>query len=338
MPQDTLAGMSNRAETSKEMQLSTVGTDHDDVLPVLHDWLQRGRAAALVTLVNIEGSAPRPLGAQMAVAADGAFAGYITGGCAEAAVAEEARKAIREGSNRTVRYGAGSPFVDIRLPCGSGIDVYIDAAPDADAVGRIVETIRARRPAAMLIDTERHKTTAIAPDETEQEPASAFLRLYEPATRLLAIGKGPVFTALAQLASAAGFEVAAMSPEQDRLAALESVCAHLKPMKRPGESFPAELDAWTAAALLFHEHEWEPPALEMLLESDCFYIGALGSKRTHAERCALLAERGVTQKALSRIRGPIGFDIGAKSPEEIAVATLAEVVAARRAAPAPEAQ
>lgn len=325
--------MSDLADSPNETQLNAPETDLDDVLPILHAWQSAGRKCALVTLIHIDGSAPRPPGSQMAVAEDGGFAGYITGGCAEAAIADEARAAIREGSNRTVRYGAGSPFVDIRLPCGSGIDVYIDAAPDAKDIARLVESTHARRKAAMVIDAERHKTKIIAPfDTVESALSDSFVRIYDPATRILLAGKGPVFSALARLAVAAGFEIAAMSPEKDRINALDGVSTFSRHMTRPDEPFPVAPDAWTAAALLFHEHEWEPPVLEKLLKTDCFYIGALGSRRTHAERCALLKERGVEQAAIERIRGPIGFDIGARTPAEIATATLAEIISARRSA------
>lgn len=99
---------------------------HENVLPAFVAWRKQDRRAALVTIVGIEGASPRPLGAQMAVTAEGQSVGYLSGGCLEAAVIEEAKISLREGENRLVRYGKGSRYFDVRLPCGSGFDIYID--------------------------------------------------------------------------------------------------------------------------------------------------------------------------------------------------------------------
>ncbi len=124
----------------------------EDVLADLWAWHHHGLRAALVTLVGIEGAAPRPLGAQMAIAEDGRYVGYLSGGCLEQAIVLEAQDVIRSGSNRLVRYGKGSPYFDIRLPCGSGLDMYFDCSLSPELMG-VMAVQRAARKGFVLKST-----------------------------------------------------------------------------------------------------------------------------------------------------------------------------------------
>ena len=136
--------------------------------------------------------------------------------------------------------------------------------------------------------------------------------------------------ALAMVAAAAGMSVNVTSPEAETIALASAVADRTRPLDAPADYDPDGLDPWTAAAVLFHEHEWDPPILERLLKSECFYIGALGSRKTQSARLDVLRAANHGEDALAAINGPIGIDIHAKGPEEIAISIVAEIIEARR--------
>lgn len=302
----------------------------NDVLPTWLGWRRDGLPTALVTLVHVDGSAPRPLGSQMAVNLRGEAVGNLTGGCAEAAIIAEAVARLDAGDNRIVRYGKGSPYIDIRLPCGSGIDVFFDVRIGTAEIERLVEANTARRAGALCFDFGALRAWSV--DAAPAPVAGAdYVRACEPVTRILAVGKGPLLPLVAQLGSAAEFEVDVMSPETETLDVARPHAREARALSTPDAFRCGPLDRWTAFLSLFHEHEWEPPVLAAALASDCFYVGALGSRRTAAARREALRGHGVEESAIERVHGPVGLPIGAKSPPEIALAILAEIVATRRA-------
>ena len=301
----------------------------NDVLPTLARWRQQGLASALVTLVHVDGSAPRPLGSQMAVNERGDAVGNITGGCAEAAIIAEAEACLAAGTNRLLRYGKGSPYIDIRLPCGSGIDVFFDACIGSDEVARIVDANAARQAGWLAFD---FATLRAMTGTHDAPPACDYVRHCDPVTRIFAVGKGPLLPLLAQLGSSAEFEMSVMSPEPATLDMARPHAREAHALSTPDAFRCGPLDRWTAFLSLFHEHEWEPAVLAQALQSRCFYIGALGSRRTAAARREALREAGIDDADIARIRGPVGLAIGARSPPEIALAILGEIVAAQRGA------
>jgi xanthine dehydrogenase accessory factor len=228
------------------------------------------------------------------------------------------------GTNGSVRYGAGSRYIDIRLPCGAGIDVYFDVEFSDAALAQLLEAQRLRRPAALLIDPARH-TARVAVGDAARE-GSGYSRAYPPVARLVMAGKGPMVPILAQLASAADFEVIAFSSEPETLEAATPFAVRAEYLASPETFLFAEFDPWTAFVSLFHEHEWEPPILAQALQSSCFYVGALGSTRTHEMRLVLLRERGLADALIARLHAPVGLKLGGKNPPEIALAILAEIV------------
>jgi len=303
----------------------------NDVLPMLCAWRAEGLGSALITLVFVDGSAPRPLGSQMAVNERGDAVGNITGGCAEAAIIAEARDCIARRVNRKVRYGAGSPYIDIRLPCGSGIDVMFDACiSDAD-LAAIVAAQRARNSKALGFDLTMLTARLVEAGSTAAATYD-YVREFEPTPRILAVGKGPVLPLVARLGTACEFEVIAVSPEAETLEQARGHATAAHALSTADAFRCGPLDRWTAFLSLFHEHEWEEAILGEALRSQCFYIGALGSRRTAAARREVLEAAGFDAQAIRRINGPVGLTIGAKSPPEIALAILAQIVAARRGA------
>jgi xanthine dehydrogenase accessory factor len=297
----------------------------ESVLPSLKAWRAEGLATTLVTLFASDGSAPRPLGSQMAIAEDGRAVGSITGGCAEAAIIAEAQQRMARHANGAVRYGAGSPYIDIRLPCGSGIDVWFDTTfPEADL--DILLAARARRETACLVIEPLSGRTYARTSLPAVTPSGAYLRRYDPVLRLVLVGKGPIVPLLTQLAAAMDFEVHAFSPEPETLDLAAPFAFRVAPLATPVSFRDPGFDAHTACVSLFHEHDWEPPILALALASPCFYVGALGSQRTQEARVLTLAETGVPAAHIARLHAPVGLHLGGKNPPEIALSILAEIV------------
>jgi xanthine dehydrogenase accessory factor len=253
---------------------------------------------ALCTVTAIDGSWSRRLGAQLAVLPDGSTRGSLADGCLEKALASEA---LAGGEARVLRYGAGSPYVDIRLPCGSGVEVLVDPAPDRATVQGAVHDLVNRRAASRAVG------------ETVQGP---FVRRYLPKLRLALLGSGPEVGALARLSAAQGFETLVAGPagEAEHVVSL-------------GQAPELEIDPWTAIAVLFHDHEWERGILPWALQTPAFYIGAQGGHGARATRRAMLAEVGLSAEAAARLRSPIGLFAHARTPSVLALSILAEIVA-----------
>lgn len=295
----------------------------DYVIDFALERVRAGRRVAIVTLAAIEGSSPRPLGAQMAVTEAGEWVGYLSGGCVERAVVAEAVEAIRAGENRRVRYGRGSRYMDIRLPCGSAIELDIDVTLGERALEAIDRRVR-------------HRHTAFL--ETGGAPSLAYEagepRAYLPRLRLVVLGVGPAAVCLARLARISGLDTLLGSPDAATRAAVEGVETLALSTVAPEGGIPA--DTRTAIAFMFHDHEWERLLLPAALRSPAFYIGALGSHRSHAARLQMLCEAGADEGQVARVRGPAGLFHGARSAQAIAVSILAEIMEAdiRRAVPA----
>jgi xanthine dehydrogenase accessory factor len=308
----------------------------EDVLPQMQRWQAQGQRTALVTLVGVEGGAPRQAGAQMAVAEDGRYAGYLSGGCLEQAVALEAQAVIAAGQNRLVRYGKGSPYFDIKLPCGSGLDLYFDQRLSAATLDAMIALRAARKPFALCtsLPTGESAVEEIAqatPIGQSRCDGDVLRRVYAPNLRLLLLGNGPTLAGMASLAAATGIEFAIRSPDETTRKELSG--AGFRIFLDDAELDPAidRLDFASAAILFFHDHEQEPALLGRLLGTKSFYIGALGNHAVHRERVAALAAQGFREEDLARIRAPVGSIGGAKSKATLAIGALAEMMAEAKA-------
>jgi xanthine dehydrogenase accessory factor len=302
----------------------------ENVIAPLVNWQLQGMRTAIVTLVAIEGSSPRPLGAQMAVVEDGSYAGYLSGGCFEKAVAAEAVRAISEGRNRSIRYGKDSRYIDIKLPCGSGLDLYFDQNVPDDIFRRADAMLADRK--AVCISTKLssgEKDLSVISSGADvgcERDDDLFRSVYLPPLRVLVAGTGTSFAAVAKLFAACGLLVSCITNDSD--AAMELLEYGVPSHRSVTESIVATcaLDAYSAVVLVFHDHEQELPVLAYALESDCFYIGALGSLKTSLARRALLEARGYNRREISRIRAPIGLIAKAKCQLATAAGILAELV------------
>jgi xanthine dehydrogenase accessory factor len=270
---------------------------HDDDSEALFACAAQG--GALCTVTAIDGSWSRRLGAQLAVLPDGSTRVSLADGCLERALAAEAAAG---GAPRVLRYGSESPFLDIRLPCGSGIEVLVDPAPDRTALAAATAALEAREPAELTIGVT---------------PQGPFTRRYQPALRLVVLGSGPEVTALASLARAQGIGVTVAGPSG------ESGIDRPLGLGRPPD---IAVDRWTAVAVLFHDHEWERAILPWALATPAFYVGAQGGKGARETRRAMLAEGGFDPDT-PRLRSPVGLFAHARTPSVLALSVLAEIVA-----------
>jgi xanthine dehydrogenase accessory factor len=298
----------------------------DDLRPALRAALASGKSAVLATIAGLGGGGPRPIGAQM-VFGEGVTAGFLSGGCIEADVALHAQATFDDGQARRLIYGEGSPWPDIRLLCGVRMEVLVERiGPDDAATAELLALMDQRRPAVWLSDGERRACGSLdAPPRSWQ---GALRLVHDPVWRLAVVGSDPTALAIASLGTQAGFDTTLIRPK-----------GPLTPPPLPGVAYSRRsvgdalravgLDAWTAVAIATHETETDHEALIAALPSPAPYVGLLGARRRITERVDRLTACGVTDAQLARMKAPIGLDLGGKSPWEIAVAVIGEVVAQR---------
>lgn len=302
------------------------------VFRFLRDRAWCGEPAALVTLVGIVGSSARSLGAHMGVSESGSFAGSLSGGCVEAAIVAEAQRVLEDGRTRRVRFGEGSPYRDIVLPCGGGIDLLFHPAPATSAVDRARVLLEARKPAVITWseDEPLHVSHAIDPVATGWSHRRFTVR-HAPPLRLVVAGHGAEPGALMRLASTYGAEAELLSPDAALVTGTRHLGFRAELLSRRGAVPTFALDRWSAVVSLFHDHTWETRVLAHALDSDAFFVGAMGSRATHQRRCVHLVEAGVSAPNVARIVGPVGVIPGARDPATLAVSVLAQVVQAYEA-------
>lgn len=307
------------------------------------NWFRNGRGAALATVVETWGSAPRRVGAQLVIGGDGRIEGSVSGGCVEGAVIVEALEAIDEGDARLLEFGVSDEDAfAVGLACGGTIRVLVEPVgkvlPEA-MLAELVEARASREPVAyeVNIDTGHRalRRNAYADrlrlDRSGfEEDGETFVAVHNPPLRLIVVGAVHIAQALVPMARIAGYDPAIVDPRD----------AFASNARFPGETiltdWPDEaveklgLDSRTALVLLTHDPKLDDPALQAALSAGVFYIGALGSTRTHAKRVARMTEAGFSKAQIAQIHGPIGLDIGASDPSEIAVSILAEMTAVLR--------
>jgi len=281
-----------------------------EVLRFAAEAFSAGVGVALVTLVDIRGGGARALGAHMAVRQDGLYCGFVSGGCVEAAAAYEAMQAISAGNDRTVIYGKGSPWFDIVLPCGGSITLGIHILRSAGPLLAVLAALDQRRPAGLRYHPPSQTLQSIVPCRETGRNGEFFDTAYRPCARVVIYGRSIEAEMTARLAQAAGYDV------------------HINESTSLRASSPS-IDADTAVILLYHDLHRELPALQAALAATPFYIGALGSRRTHRERVQRLTELGWPPRDIARIKAPIGIFPKARDAHSLALSILADVAATR---------
>ncbi|MCA9240614.1 MAG: XdhC family protein, partial [Planctomycetales bacterium] len=296
-------------------------------LAYLAEALRGGASGGLVTISNVDGGTPKPLGTYMAVLSDGVHAGHISGGCVEPAIAAEVAPLLAEGRDQIIRFGKDSCLMDIRFPCGGGVDLLVHASPRLDLLDEALSLAKQRKPFSIAFDLERSRAHIAEAGAATHWQDGVFWRRHLPRPRLVMIGRGPDFEVMARVAAAAEFELMLMTPDADSVAVLSNLDVPIERLESSARIPDVAIDPWTAVVLVFHEREWEAPVLTTAASSSAFYVGALGSRRTHEHRRAQLALLGMPTSNIERIRGPIGLVDRARDPGTLALSVLAEIAA-----------
>lgn len=310
---------------------------------VAHRWVVAGHGVALALVIQTWGSSPRPVGSVMVVRDDMTVEGSVSGGCVEGAVIDAACESLATGTGQRLDFGVADALAwEVGLSCGGQIAVLVTPVSaqglPADDLGALVEDMTARRHGTLRFDAQTGALltadgsdagTGLSDDETY------FTFHHKPPRRLIVVGGVHITQFLAPMARQAGYDVVVIDPR-----AVFNTQSRFPGMARM-TSWPDEAlrdmppDSRTAVVTLTHDPKIDDPGLHAALASSAFYIGCLGSRRTHAARCERLREAGFDDGDLARINGPVGLDIGARTPAEIAVSILAQMIAVERQGVAP---
>lgn len=318
--------------------------EHDQIPEIALAWLDAGKKAALATVVQTWGSAPRPQGSQLVISGEAEIQGSVSGGCVESAVVAEALDALENGQSRVLEYGVtDDDAFAVGLACGGTIRIMVEPIDTGNGPGRAIiqELVRertARNPMVYAVNPVTWDRRFVAGDDVLREAAEAalvsdksgfegdwFLGVHNPPLRMIVVGAVHIAQPLLIMAREAGYDPYLIDPREAFGA------AHRFPDQAISNDWPDEaieaygIDARTALITLSHDPKIDDPALVTALGSDAFYIGALGSKRTHAKRVSRLEEADIAPTDIAKIHSPIGADIGSKSPAEIAISIMAEV-------------
>ncbi len=332
-------------------------------------WVGSGDTVALATVVQTWGSSPRRAGAKMAVSDDGRIIGSVSGGCVESAVVQEAAAVLRGAPPKLLDFGvADDQAWSVGLSCGGRLTVFVErldpewwrrvwtamtnpeglvtatllAGPEAGAKvawgepGLVWKTPRlATNLDSALVSAARAGLQERQTTRAGESGLDLLIERHLPKPRLVLVGGAHVAMALSTLAATLGFRVVLIDPRRvfasrERFPAVEAIHHDY-----PQEVMPElKLDSETYVAVLTHDPKIDDPAMLCALPSPAPYVGVLSSRKTHRKRTERLLEAGLAASLLDRIRIPIGLDIGAGTPEEIALAIMAEIVSVRNSPPA----
>ena len=309
----------NRREPTDAMKLALT------IFRFLTEAAARGERAVLVTLTDVIGSSSRSPGTHMAVSETGAFAGSLSGGCVEAAVVAEARDILKRGKAELVRFGAGSRYIDIRLPCGGGIDLLFTPDPSPQVLREAASILEDRQPVSLIVYLDGG--VAVGTVHKDGWSDRHFAATHFPDLRLLVVGHGSESRSLVRLASIYSAEVELLSPDAGLVEEMRLVGVDARVLPIPGATSLLKADAFTAVVFLFHDHDWEPELMGRALATPAFFVGAMGSRATAARRRELLVAEGVAQRDADRVVGPIRLIPATRDPDTLALSILAQVAA-----------
>jgi xanthine dehydrogenase accessory factor len=339
-----------------------------EILTDLDRWQKQGEEIALATLVAVRGSAPRPPGARLCLTRSGGMSGSVSGGCVENDVFERAMQVMDGGRPVVASYGIVDDLgLEVGLSCGGSIDVLIEPFEFAEAWQALREAVERERPAALAIgltpdsllgrklvlrsgdelvgciDASLDREIAVGARSLlleggtrvltlawRGEEATVYLEAFPPPLRLFIVGATHTAIPLCRMAKQLGFRVTVIDPRgafatRERFPEADEVL-----QAWPGEALEGvALDAYAYVVTLSHDPKFDLPTLSRVLRSEARYIGAMGSRGTHERRKSQLREQGFSEAELGRIRAPVGLDIGSRTPEEIALAIAAEMLAVR---------
>jgi len=336
-----------------------------ELLEQIEIWINNGKSVALATVIKTWGSSPRPVGAGMALTADGGMAGSVSGGCVEGAVIDTSLEVLKSGKTARLHFGvADSEAWEIGLACGGEIEVFIRVFGRSQleiwksafqTEQAFCSALLVNGPEKLLgkelilgedgntigsdfpIEQQQSIVKAIGDVTTRNKSSSKtiegdilgelFLNRVQMKPTLIIVGGVHIAVPLVKLAEIVGFEVIVIDPRrlfgtEERFPGVKQVLSEW-----PEKAFQKiRVNQSTAIVMLTHDPKIDDPALKIALSSRAFYIGALGSKKTHKKRVDRLTADGVESEKLKLIHAPIGLNLGGRSPEEIALSVIAEIV------------
>ena len=314
---------------------------HDQIPETALGWHLAGRKAALATVIETWGSAPRQAGSQLAISGDGQIMGSVSGGCVEGAVVSEAMEAMEDGLPRLLTYGVSDETAfAVGLACGGTIRILLEPVgrdlPEV-MLADLVAARAAKHPVAYAVDLDSFSRALLRPgqdaaadahlrsDKAGVDADGRFIAPHNPPLRLIIVGAVHIAQPLVAMARACGYASTLIDP-RETFGAAERFPGEVIIDDWPDEALAALApDARTAIVTLTHDPKLDDPAIRYALRSGVFYLGCLGSKKTHAKRVERLAADGFSEAEIARIHAPVGLDIGAKTPAEIAVSVLAQI-------------
>jgi xanthine dehydrogenase accessory factor len=306
------------------------------VLARARDWFMAGEAVWLVSVIETWGSAPRPVGSLLAVRGDGAVTGSVSGGCVEDDLVRRVSRGERPSEAGIVRYGVSKEEASrFGLPCGGTLRLLVEPLRATDWLDTLLAAT-ARHELVARIVTLGSGQIELRPAQRGDKPAfdgERFTSIFGPRWRLLLIGAGQLSRITAQMAQALGFAVHVCDPRREYRSDWD-VDGVLFEDGMPDDVVVAmEPDAHTAIVALTHDPKLDDMALLEALKSPAFYVGALGSRSNTAARRERLALFDLSGEEIDRLHGPVGLYLGSRTPAEIAIAILAEIVAVKNGVP-----
>ena len=304
-----------------------------EVLRTADEWRRSGRKVALGTIVKTWGSAPRPIGAMVAVRDDGQVAGSVSGGCVEDDLVDKVKAKLVSWTRPEIfTYGVtNEEATRWGLPCGGTLQLVMEPLSEASGIEELLKKIGSQQLVRRRLDMESGRATLESGrwQDVLEFDGRVLSTVHGPRWRLVLIGAGQLTRYLAEMARMLDYHVVVVDPREEYAAGWDAAAVPINRGMPDDVVRELELDGHSALVALTHDPKLDDLALMEALKSVAFYVGAIGSKKNNDARRVRLREFDLSDEEIARLRGPVGLYIGSKTPPEIAVAILAEMTAVR---------
>jgi xanthine dehydrogenase accessory factor len=311
-----------------------------EVLRSVSRWRKSGHEVTLGTIIKTWGSAPRPLGAMVAIRDDGQVVGSVSGGCVEDDLIEKVRaKAIAAELPQLVTYGiTNEDATRWGLPCGGTLQLVVEPIGEHSGIDALLETVSHQQLVKRRLEMASGRASLEAGrwSDTLEFDGTTLVSVHGPRWRLVLIGAGQLTRYIAEMAAMLDYQVIVIDPREEYADGWDLPKAALERGMPDDVIARLQLDGHSAVVALTHDPKLDDLALMEALKSAAFYVGAIGSKKNNDARRERLKEFDLSDAEIARLRGPVGLYIGSKTPPEIAVAILAEMTAVRHGVRSPD--
>lgn len=303
-----------------------------EVLTRASEWLDAGFKVHLFTVVQTWGSAPRLPGALLAVRADGHLIGSVSGGCVEDDLADKARYEALPHAPCMIEYGVSNDDAQrFGIPCGGRLQIFVEPLHDATALKSLLQGMAERKfiRRSVHISSGKVRLAEVVPEGLPRVDDGWFHSYFGPQWRLLIIGANQLGAVLASMAQVLDFDVYICDPREDMRAEWHVEGASWLYGMPDDVVLDMQPDAYTAIVAVTHDPKLDDMALLEALKSQAFYVGALGSQKNQQKRRERMRMFDLNEVEIANLRGPVGLPIGSRTPAEIAVSILAELIQVR---------